>query len=71
MSKCPKCGTEIESLNFWETGESKSVFDGGNYEIESFEADGQTTDYECPECGEILFTDEDGAKKFLEKKEER
>ena len=69
MPKCPECGEAINCLNYLETGQSKYVFDSKNYEESGFEADGQTTDYECPECGKILFTDEKEARRFLEKKE--
>jgi len=65
MAICPKCKAEIDYLNNYQTGESHSHFDGEDYETEDFQADGQTNDYECPECSETLFTNEEEATKFL------
>ncbi len=68
---CPKCKEEIEHLNNWVSGERKYRFDGYTYEEEdqySF-GDGKTEDYECPECSEVLFTDEEEATKFLKGEE--
>jgi transcription initiation factor IIE alpha subunit len=67
MSTCPKCGVEIHQLNNFQSMESKySLDEKGDYEFrESFDA-GNTNDYECPECSEVLFTDEDKALEFLQ-----
>lgn len=75
---CPKCHKEIESLNNYVSGENHSTFslsefDGKtirDYDFGEFQTDGKTNDFECPECQEVLFTDEDKATKFLEGQDE-
>ena len=69
--KCPKCNAEIDHLNNYQSGEdhSKLYLNGDkehiHYEDQEFQANGQVNDFECPECKETLFTDEDKAIKFL------
>ena len=68
--KCPKCKKEIDYLNNYQSGEnhhSLLIIDGEHtYEEQEFQPNGQTNDFECSECKEILFTDEDKAIEFLE-----
>ncbi len=71
MSICPKCKEEIDYLNNYISGEAKYIFDGESYNQDGdFQNDGKVSDYECPECQEVLFTDEEKAKEFLEDKDE-
>lgn len=66
MPKCPKCGTEIEYLNNWESGEmGYKLFPNGDYEGMEFTTDGGTNEYVCPECKKTLFTNETDALEFL------
>lgn len=67
-NKCPKCGKEIEYLVNWVAGEKSYEFDGETYDSDDFMDNCTVNDYECPECSETLFTDEEKAKKFLKKK---
>ena len=70
MVKCLKCGANIDSLDVYETAQRK-----GNMTIGS---DGypefgiftpldwvDSTDYECPECNQTLFDNEEDARIFL------
>ena len=74
MPKCPKCKKEIECLDNYQSGENHyRVWLNGedtDYDLKEFQEDNQVNDYECPECGEVLFTDEDKAVKFLKNKDE-
>ncbi len=74
MAVCPKCKQKVESLNNYSSGERKtrvSIFDGEEeYEEEEFQANGKVNDYECPECSEVLFKDEEEAIAFLKNKDE-
>jgi hypothetical protein len=69
MPKCPKCNKEIECLKYYQSGEEYSRFSfvngDENWEDTEFEPDGKTTDYECPECSEILFHSTEDAINFL------
>jgi len=66
MPKCPKCNAEIETLTNFVSGEKKFTFDdSGNYEEVDFNECGKVNDYECPECQEVLFKDEEEALAFL------
>jgi hypothetical protein len=63
---CPKCYKEIDWLKSYESGEMyRMLFDDGHYEEQEFQADNGTNDYECPECCEVIFRDDDSAQKFL------
>ena len=69
MSLCPKCNEEIDNLNSYLKGEEKSKFypdDNGEaeYQWQDF-IDGDNIDFECPNCGQVLFQDEEEALKFL------
>ncbi|MEM2463563.1 MAG: hypothetical protein QXY07_02645 [Candidatus Bathyarchaeia archaeon] len=72
MPKCPRCGEEISWLKniceevceyYFELDENGEPF----YDyIDSWAGD--WNNYECPECGEILFTSEEEAIEFLKPK---
>jgi transcription initiation factor IIE alpha subunit len=69
MPKCPKCGEEIDGLDNRTNAEVESYFIANNggwgeylYTHNCYLNDG---DYMCPECGEVLFTDEKSALNFL------
>jgi len=72
MSKCPKCGKEIDYLRdfspMWQ--EFKMTIDkigDAHYElVDNSTPMDRDDEYICPECGEVLFTDEEEAVKFLE-----
>ncbi len=71
MSICPKCKKEIDYLNNYTSGENKYNFDGDNYNQDGdFQPDYKVNDFECPECSEILFTDEVKAIAFLKNEDE-
>lgn len=68
MTKCPSCK---ENINFFEYTEN--CFRSGTYDLESEWTCYNTTsledgkdEYNCPECQEVLFNNEDDAKKFLQ-----
>jgi len=71
MPKCPKCGKEIDYLRdfspVWQ--EYKLTIDKNGDADYEFVDNTTSMDfgdiYECPECGEVLFTDEEEAVKFL------
>jgi len=72
MPKCPKCGKEIDYLwNYsavWEEYKLTIGRDGyEQYEFidDSAPVDGIDDEYVCPECHEVLFTDEEDAVNFL------
>lgn len=69
--KCPKCGAEIDSLDDYSMCVQRFVFTVGSDGLgdyvdvgDSVSAD-EPDDYKCPECGEVLFTDEEKALAFL------
>ena len=71
MPKCPKCGKEIVYLRdfspVWQEYRI-TVDENGDVHYEFIDnSDPMDTgdEYECPECGEVLFTDEEEAVKFL------
>jgi len=76
MPVCPKCGEEIDYLiNVCE----KTVcfeFTVNKNGFPEYSLDGETDNYaegtyECPECYETLFSNEDDAKEFLTQKVEQ
>jgi len=66
MVICPKCKEEINFLLNFQSGEMRYDFDGEHYEDETFIPDCSVNEYECPDCRETLFTDENKAREFLE-----
>jgi len=68
MPRCPKCGKKIDYLVYWELNWDAYRFDGevGNL-IDSRPGPEDRTIFECPECGEELFTDIEEATEFLKK----
>ena len=52
MPKCPKCGAEIDSVNYIETG--LLIYERGEW-VKDEHPDLETT---CPECGEKISLDE-------------
>jgi len=69
MPKCPKCGNEIDELINYSKGWEKHRFwidsqGYPQYEMDEFIPD-EGNEWECPECNEVLFTDEEEATKFL------
>lgn len=72
MPECPKCGKNIDTLTAIERKTTTSVFypeslfDGKpDYGVTSIEVTEES--WNCPECGEILFSTEEEAMKFFEK----
>jgi predicted RNA-binding Zn-ribbon protein involved in translation (DUF1610 family) len=67
MPKCPKCGKEIDHLHYHVKELARADFDeGGNYwNWDILDTDYDTVEYCCPECGGVLFTNEDEALAFL------
>jgi len=75
LPKCPKCKKEITSLTAHssvietydfnlikrEDGEYMANWD----HIDTNPVDNNDDDFCCPECGEILFYDQEKAKEFL------
>jgi len=67
MLKCPKCGKEIERLNYsYEEYGNAYLDDKGNIERNIKGGSGET--FSCPECYADLFDDELEAIKFLTSK---
>ena len=61
---CPKCNKEITSLRNIVTGSMEyylSLNAQGDIQYET----GETDEYRCPECDEVLFTSETEAIAFL------
>ena len=71
---CPNCKEEINGLVSFESGENKkNVYIDNNkleWNEEYFYDDGKVNDYECPECNEVLFTNEEEAISFLKNEDE-
>ena len=69
MTKCPKCGAEIEVLHLYaKQGRLWRVWLDGDdllYDWIDDISDFEDTEYVCPECGETLFLSDEGAKEFL------
>jgi uncharacterized protein with PIN domain len=69
--RCPKCKAEIESLNFSKTKVVCGTCGLDNEEymemIEEYDIgeEQKPYTYRCPECNEILFTDDEEAENFL------
>ena len=68
MPKCPKCGKEINKLYNIQLGEMCWEMDeDGEYEnrVDLFVQHDETNFWECPECNERLFDNEEEAINFL------
>ena len=56
----------VNYLNNYQSGENHYKLESsGEYEFKTFLEKGTTNDFECPECSEVLFTDETKAIQFL------
>ena len=70
MPVCPKCGEEIAHLTrftkVWHEYKF-SIDEEGNEQHEFVDStvDGDNDEFECPECGILLFEDIEEAEKFL------
>jgi hypothetical protein len=71
---CPKCNTELTHLNNFQSGEQKYQIiadeDEPQWEMQDFIEDGKTNDFECSNCSEILFTNEEDVIAFLKDEDE-
>jgi len=70
MAKCPKCGAEITYLKDYSEGETLyefSIDSKGQPDYNEIDVipTSKSDEYECPECSEVLFYDEEEAVKFL------
>jgi len=67
MPKCPKCGKEIEELLYYAYELNHAHFNryGEYYNWDTLPDMKGKPDYECPECGEVLFHSEEKALAFL------
>ncbi|KKN51457.1 hypothetical protein LCGC14_0622730 [marine sediment metagenome] len=65
---CPKCKGKISYLRWSENAVRFGSFEkDGDYITDSVEGNGGM-EYLCPECDEVLFTDEQEANDFLHTK---
>lgn len=71
MPVCPNCNTQISHLRCIESGSESSVFEFKiekgelEYSDHEFEPDGDTQEYNCPECGHTISLTEKHAVEFL------
>jgi len=65
--KCPKCEAKINSLMAYYKCEETNEFGIASDGEACFALIDTTEEYKfkCPECGEVLFTDEGAAESFL------
>jgi DNA-directed RNA polymerase subunit M/transcription elongation factor TFIIS len=77
MAKCPKCGEEIDHLHYYAYELQKADFYLNEDESKTYgnwdslcDIKGEP-EYECPECGELLFTSEEEATEFLKPKQKQ
>ena len=74
MPRCKFCKKEIDRLVNFTSGLNRYDFwvdnDMPDYQFDTFIEDNKTNDYECPECQEILFNDEEEATAFLKGQDE-
>lgn len=69
MSKCPKCSKEIDELKFISTEKICGAMVSNGHGTAEYDIETQYTESEefvCPECLEVLFTEEEKAMEFLE-----
>lgn len=69
---CPKCHKKVDELNYCSKVDASQTFevdDEGNpyYSVMDY-GDHSNEKWYCPECNELLFTDEDKAIEFLKTK---
>ena len=65
--KCPRCGKEVYYLVVYSKSWDFYLFDGEEYDHrESIPI--RKDEFHCPQCAEVLFTDEGDAKEFFSKK---
>jgi len=74
MPKCPKCGEDIDYLINYCKKPACFIFEVNEkgypaYSLESEAENYVDEEYVCPECDEVLFTDEQDAIKFLRPKQ--
>ena len=69
MAKCPKCKESVDYLRVEIADVTYAQFTpAGDYDNEEY-VHGESIRFECPECGEVLFDDdEDEAYTFLNAK---
>ena len=66
MPKCPSWGEEIEELNaFSEIASTYMLNSSGQGESYGLDHCEGYTEFDCPECSEKLFSNEEEAIKFL------
>ncbi len=70
MAECPKCKKELTELVNTQSGIGRwnlSLQEDGttSYEWEDFQACDGDNYWSCPECGEVLFYNEEEAINFL------
>ena len=65
---CPKCKADITTLNWSENTVRFGTYEkDGDHVTDSVESNGDM-EYCCPECDNVLFTDEKEANDFLHDK---
>jgi len=65
MAKCPKCDVEIDYLHYYEERGFTIEIDAEGKPIYEEKTERGCGKYECPECAEELFDNEEDAIKFL------
>lgn len=67
LAQCPKCLKRIEYLHRFTKWEQSWRFRAEDDQVETdmYSVDDKN-DYECPLCGEVLFTDPKKAEKFIQ-----
>lgn len=71
MATCPECEKKVDHLRTFSRVEQAYVFKLGSDGMGSYFSTGASysldipDDYECPECANVLFTDEEMAQSFL------
>jgi hypothetical protein len=68
--RCPKCGTALDHLHYHAKEFVRADVWITNWGVEyhnwgTLDTDYDTIEYCCPECDELLFTDQLDAEKFL------
>lgn len=72
MPKCPKCGKEIDYLKHWQQSSVSYEFTLDDEGYPNYDRDeivgGEDSEWDCPECNEELFNNEEEATEFLKTK---